>query len=251
MTIDKSNLCSVSREFRLGLAAEIKRTGVTPRQFLKRLKNQPEGLATRTITRWLSGEVRQAEKSHVDYVLRHYAKLPDRQEQPARGKALKDAWIELSAPMVAALRSELKRSGLSVPQAAKLSTMPATISAHRLNNWKRGTVKRVEPQLWSAIIATLAAQPDANPVPSIEHTKPHKAPRVTKANVDWEVVDALRAHKQRTRIGARQLLADWGDDKPPGINEAMLNSWLRGRIAEAAPTLLAAVMQRYEGLPDC
>jgi hypothetical protein len=144
------------------ISSEIRRTGVTPRQFMKRLQNPPEGLTARTITRWLSGEVRQAEQAHIDYVLRHYAKLPDRLEPRAlKTRAATAEWVEITSAMASQLQHELTRTGLSAPQAAKLTAMPPQMTGHRLNNWKQRKVKTASPALWATVMSALAAQPDS------------------------------------------------------------------------------------------
>lgn len=240
----------IDREFRESLKSEIYRTGVTPRQFMKMLRKPPEGLETRTITRWLSGEVWHANQAHIEYVLRYYAKLPDRLVPPTQGDSTNRGRIEITSEMVESLRGELKRTGLSAPQAVKLAAMPAGISAHRINNWKRGTVQRVPPQLWGAVTAALAAQPDYAPVLQAGRKKLPKAPSVQRSTLDWKLLDALRAHKKRTRTGAQALLSDWGDEKPERLTKAMVNAWLSGRIRKTNPDLFRAVLERYASLPD-
>ena len=158
---------SVDISLRKLISSEIKRTGVTPRQFMKMLKNPPEGLTARTITRWLSGEARQAEQAHVNYVLRYYAKLPDRLEPRAlKTQAAMAEWVEITSAMASQLQRELKRTGLSAPQAAKLTAMPPQMTGHRLNNWKQRKVKTASPDLWNAVMEALRAQPDCRAAPA-------------------------------------------------------------------------------------
>ncbi len=167
MTVAHTKSSGVSKEFRLHLASEIKRTGVTPRQFMKLLKNPPEGLTARTITRWLSGEARQAKQAHVDYVLRYYAKLPDRLEPRAlKTQAAMAEWVEITSAMASQLQRELARTGLSAPQAAKLTAMPPQMTGHRLNNWKQRKVKTASPDLWNSVMEALKAQPDCQAAPA-------------------------------------------------------------------------------------
>lgn len=240
----------IDREFRESLKSEIYRTAVTPRQFMKMLRKQPEGLETRTITRWLSGEVRQASQVHIDYVLRYYAKLPDRTAPPTQGSSTNKGWIEITPQMVAALSSELKRTGLSLTRVTGLNGIPSSLTRYKLQNWMEGSTSTASPELWDAAMAALAAQPDATPKQRMGLTKPPKAPRAAKANVDWGVVDALRTHKQRTRTGAKALINNWGEGKPAGLTSAIVDGWLRGRIRKAEPELLRAVLERYASLPD-
>lgn len=240
----------IDREFRESLKSEIYRTGVTPRQFMKMLRKPPEGLETRTITRWLSGEVWHANQAHIEYVLRYYAKLPDRLVPPTQGDSTNKGWIEITPEMVEALRSELKRTGLSLTQLAGLNGIPASLTIYKLQSWRDRSTGTASPELWGAAMAALVAQPDATPVPLTGLTKLVRAPRAAKANVDWEVVNALRAHKQRTRTGAKALLKDWGAERPDGLTSAIVDGWLRGRIHKAEPELLRVVLERYASLPD-
>lgn len=218
---------------------------------MKLLKNPPEGLTARTITRWLSGEARQAKQAHVDYVLRYYAKLPDRLEPRAlKTQAAMAEWVEITAEMASQLRSELQRTGLSTPQAAKLTAMPPQMTGYRLNNWKQRKVKTASPDLWNAVMDALKAQPDCQ---AAQQVRPAKAPpvrRAVKEYIDWELVDALRAHKRRTRAGAQKLLVGWGDERPEGLTKGIIHGWLKGRIRKADPALLRAVLERYASLPD-
>ena len=149
------------------ISSEIRRTGVTPRQFMKMAKNPPEGLNARTITRWLSGETRQAEQAHGDYVLGYYARLPDRLEPRAlKTRAAMADWVEITAAMASQLQRELARTGLSAPQAAKLTAMPPQMTGHRLNNWKQRKVKTASPDLWNSVMEALKAQPDCQAAPA-------------------------------------------------------------------------------------
>ena len=242
---------NIDASLRKLISSEIRRTGVTPRQFMKRLQNPPEGLTARTMTRWLSGEALQAEQAHVDYVLRYYAKLPDRLEPRAlKTQAAMAEWVEITVAMASQLQRELTRTGLSAPQAAILTAMPPQMTGNRLNNWKQRKVKTASPDLWNAVMEALKAQPDCQ---TAQQVRPAKAPpvrRAVKEYIDWELVDALRAHKRRTRAGAQKLLVGWGKDRPEGLTTANINGWLKGRIRKADPALLRAVLERYAGLPD-
>lgn len=65
-----------------------------------------------------------------------------------------------------------------------------------------------------------------------------------------EIRQILIAHKERTGVSVDKLLAGRRKELPPGLNAAIINSWIRGKTHSARNSHLQYVLGLYSSLPD-
>lgn len=78
---------SIIAEIREKLNSERKRTGIGPTALMRGTAHdpkRPKTLKGHTISLWLSGKIKSARKSQIDYVLERWAALPDAEQASAR-----------------------------------------------------------------------------------------------------------------------------------------------------------------------
>ena len=65
-----------------------------------------------------------------------------------------------------------------------------------------------------------------------------------------EIIEDLKFHRNRTGIGAAQLLQVKDAEKPAHLTLPALNSWFTGRVKTAARGHLEYIQEKWKNLPD-
>lgn len=173
---DADALLPISKAIRQKLRSEIKRTGLTAIMLLQGADDLPEGLTVAHVNRWISGIVKAAPQSHIDYVLAKWASLgdnagrigPDGVALPKRGRRhARDAIsISMTEEMRTQLRAEMARTGIGFADILNgADDAPDGLNRRIIRGWLYGDVQKADQSYWHFVIARYAALPDGMPVP--------------------------------------------------------------------------------------
>lgn len=171
-----NTLRPITKAIRQKLRSEIKRTGLTALMLLQGAGDLPEGLTVAHVNRWISGIVKAASQSHVDYVMDRWASLPDKAGRvspngvllPKRGKRFADGAkrIAVTEEMSKLLRAEMVRTGIGFADIlGGADDSPEGLNSRIIKGWLYGDVLTTNERYWNFVIARYAALPDGTPVP--------------------------------------------------------------------------------------
>lgn len=149
---DADALLPISKAIRQKLRSEIKRTGLTAIMLLQGADDLPEGLTVAHVNRWISGIVKAAPQSHIDYVLAKWASLgdnagrigPDGVALPKRGRRhARDAIsISMTEEMRTQLRAEMARTGIGFANILDgADDAPDGLNSRIIRGWLYGDVQ--------------------------------------------------------------------------------------------------------------
>lgn len=180
---DADDLQPITKAIRQKLRSDIKRTGATAIMLLQGADDLPEGLTVAHVNRWISGIVKAAPQSHVDYVLAKWASLgddagrigPDGVALPKRGRrhASHARSISVTEEMRTQLRAEMARTGIGFADILNgADDAPDGLNSRIIKGWLYGDVQTTDESYWHFVIARYAALPDGIPIPG-----PIKRPR--------------------------------------------------------------------------
>ncbi len=166
----------ITKAIRQKLRSEIKRTGTTAIMLLQGADDLPAGLTVAHVNRWISGIVKAASQSHVDYVMDRWAILPDNAGHvspngvllPKRGKRFADGAkrIAMTEEMSKLLRAEMVRTGIGFADIlGGADDAPEGLNGRIIKGWLYGDVLTTDERYWNFVIARYAALPDGTPVP--------------------------------------------------------------------------------------
>ena len=163
----------ISREMRKELRHHWKRSGISTGNVIAMHRPAPEGLTVAIVNAWIANRLHMARPSHWNYMLTHWAALPDceayrgrieaRQKGPGRPRTSpnSDIWIPLTEEMSAAFRAEMIRTNAD-PKRDILEArgVPHGLTRRVLYIWRYRHAKTTRRAHWEFAMARLAAMPD-------------------------------------------------------------------------------------------
>lgn len=172
---DADALQPITKAIRQNLRSDIKRTGTTAIMLLQGADDLPEGLTVAHVNRWISGIVKEAPQSHIDYVLAKWASLgddagrtgPDGHALPKRGRrhASDARLIGITKEKQAQLRAEMARTGIGFTDIlGGADDVPEGLNSRIVRGWLYGDVQTADESYWYFVIARYAALPDGMPI---------------------------------------------------------------------------------------
>ena len=168
---EASDEITITDAIRAALRAEIRRTGVTAIMLLKGRRDVPDGLAARTVNRWLAGLLSTARRSHLDYVMAQWSDRSDDagrmtsdgrklSRRGARHPATGETWIPVTNAMSAHLRDELTRTGIQSAAILRgVSGLPDGLNQRVVRGWLYGETQATNEAYWNFVVAYLASRP--------------------------------------------------------------------------------------------
>lgn len=159
--------------------------------------------------------------------------------------------VGISAALRKELKAERKRTATTALELLRdAPDLPDGLTGSLVNRWIGGVAKSAPQRQIDYVLERWRALPDEaglRPRPKQLPTKPEAR------RSDWPdhrpISDAdraaLKAHRERTKIGASTLLRG-ATDLPPGLTPNVVSSWLTGRAKTADPTQFAYVLARWD-----
>jgi len=202
-------------------------TGVGVCKLLAGRKDMPRGLSSTTISFWLSGKVKTARQTHLDYVLKEWPKV--------------DKIIPLTPKMRKSIKDGLIKSGISARGLLRiLASEGLELDSNIYYFWVTGRVKTIHADIYNAIMAELDVLPKKKSQRDLQEGWLEITP---------EMLSSLNSHRQRTGIGFTGILKD-AHDVPTGLSQAMVQYWMAGTTKTARQIHIDYVMARYAAFPD-
>lgn len=208
------------------------RTNTGAMRLLRGVTDRPRGLSVNTIQNWLYGTVATATPEHYRYVLARWEALPT------------ELWRPLTPDMIAALNTELLRTGHGpVTMLRHWTEVPKGLTWQIVRHWSEGTVGKVNAARWDAVMHRLTTLPDFEAKLGSRRAASAKHAPITNADLA-----ALREHRSRTGVGGAVLLRA-APERPAGLTPAMISGWLTGAIQTADPEHVAYILEQYRSWP--
>ncbi|MGB6229110.1 MAG: hypothetical protein WBF53_03160 [Litorimonas sp.] len=238
-------------------------SGVSGMRLLRSREGVPEGLDSGHITGWLSGQIRYAEKAHLEYVLSIWPKV--------------DPLIKITDQMVRQINAEFQRTGVQVKSVAKqLSAIDPKFGENGITRMRKGKRTTIYQNTWSSLLEILAQYPEQKSWKSKSRSDKLSKPKMkTKvlpgtgfnpkqdsqsryssqfADDYIELLESHRVelvkHRNRTGVAATELLRRFAATKPDKLSANTISTWINCRTKKASRSRLSWVLQKWRSLPD-
>lgn len=237
------------------IVAELKtlkeQSGVGFSRLLAGRKDIPSGLSSATIRDWLSGKVKTAKQSHLDYVRRAWKSQTPR--------------IKITDKIYNEIRAEMQRTGSSAGTLMnRLAPVPEKFTKTIMESTFSRAVKTMRQDYLEFLIGGLKSLPDktvSKKMPYLKSgqksnvTDPKKIPYIGGFSNDLRPItkdelDEIESHMQRTGIGFSALLRKYAQTKPDKLHVSTVTQWLNGQIKRTSPDRMRWVLSKWRGLPD-
>jgi superfamily II DNA or RNA helicase len=210
----REHVIEITEEMRQHLIRERERTGVGPRDFLKK-RNVPNGLTEKIIGSWLSNASKTADREHWNWVINLYNGLPSK---------------IITQQMRQQLLAEKTRTGAGATTLLETAGMaPEGLTKNMIDHFISGSSATVDPKHWSWLMGAYEALPD-------------------KFVVTKQMAKMLRDEMKRTATGAKQIANQ--HDSPKSLRYSTINNWAMGYAKSANPEHWNWVMKIYKAFPD-
>ncbi|WP_421754193.1 hypothetical protein [Croceimicrobium sp.] len=219
----KPEKVKITQEIIAELKAERTRTGMSAAALLRGGKNVPEKLNSTMINAWMSGKTGSAQSAILDYVVKTWKALPNRDE----------VYIEMTDDVRESLNTAFKKTGLS------LKRLFDTRTDHPKDfNWRN-------------FHSILARYPKLN----MDHYK--YIIDVLEANEEqgYEVISdqlcmTIRSEIRRTGVTIPHILRRAGRNEPPLVTQTTVYNWLNGKVKRADRKEVKYLLDLYKNIPD-
>jgi hypothetical protein len=152
----------------------------------------------------------------------------------------------------ASLKAEIKRTGASAQLLLKNAPdLPDGLNGSIVNRWIGGIIRSAPQRHVDYVLAKWRSLPDHAGRLYKHRSKPPMEAKLSRSNwpnhrpISEADLATLKAHRQRTNIGAIRLLSG-ATDIPPGLTPNVVSSWLTGKGKAADPAHLAYVLARWD-----
>ena len=220
--LPQNHTVEISRHQRRELQQLRAQSGIGPTALLRGQRDAiPDGLTAEQVRRWLSGEVQQVRRDHLDWVRRRWRKL-------AHGRHRR---VAIRQKDVDALNQAYARTGVSADALLRAAEDPPdNLTGGMIAKWMTGLTKTAREDHLDFVLHLWRALPDAHPGDV----------RARQCADAVRLDDALRRHlkarKRETGLGPQALLK-WaeanGEPIPDDLTVAKANNWLSGRARYA------------------
>lgn len=237
-SLPDSSVVEITLDLRQKMKDEAERTGVGPAALMRGIRpSQMGGLHSSLINSWMAGRTTSAERDWLQFVLDRWENLPDHN----------DVWMELSERDKDYLRSELKRTGVSVPYLLKdREDIPDKLYSAVVHN-ALGRQPRIRKEHFNYLKRILSALPDAKPGATlIRKRNGHSQIPLTD-----DMRQALVDERTRTGVSDRAIsliLASRDEIRP--MAKGKIAKWIRGGVKSVSTDEFDAVLAAWKELPD-
>ncbi|HKX79695.1 MAG TPA: hypothetical protein VJM34_14345 [Novosphingobium sp.] len=220
--------------------AEWQRTGIAAVRLLKDAGDLPEGLSVSIVQNWLRRTVDHdhpvftARKSHFDYAMARWQRLPDRSSvriSDEHRRLMKRHCARTAVEPFTLLRGAADR--------------PGGLTSSTVSHWLSGKIKTARIEHLEYVLGLWSALPDA----PVLFRAPVMDKRSHLAPVTGELRERFRAEIRRTGVTAQMLMPRL-PDRPKGMNAAIINRWIGGTIRRAPQAHIDYALAQWIALPD-
>lgn len=135
--------------------------------------------------------------------------------------------------MIETLKAYREKTGVgSVALLKNQRDCPEHLSPHDIQNWLEGRLISVPPEHLAYVLEKWES------LPVFEFGK-----------ITEEILDVLKEHWHRTKVGPDTLLKD-AADKPEGLRPHIIAAWLNARSRSYRKDHLKYVLERWGAMPD-
>jgi hypothetical protein len=135
--------------------------------------------------------------------------------------------------MIETLKAYREKTGVgSVALLKNQSDCPENLTPRHIKSWLEGRLISVPPEHLKYVLGRWEA------LPIFEFGK-----------ITEDILDVLKEHWHRTKVGPVPLLKD-AADKPEGLRPHIIAAWLDGRSRSYRKDHLKYVLERWSALPD-
>lgn len=221
------NKVPITTQIRARLRQLKQKSGLGPTAFLAQADDPPPGLGVNAIYGWLNGHRKHADRTHLDYVLDRWSKVPKR--------------VPLSVKAVALLISERERTGVGAQSLLRhAQDAPDDLKGGMVDRWFTGTTKSAMEHHLEFVLAAYAALPDKPPT--------RARVRAQRIALDKTRIEQLEHLRQSTGIGPQALFTG-AHDVPAGLNSNAVYAWLDGRMTHIRADHYDYVVERWRTIP--
>ncbi len=203
------------------IIAELKalkeQSGVGETRLFKQSKIIPVGLKVGTVSAWLSGHIKSADRAQLDFVLRLWRATPER--------------TAITRALSQELKTLRRKSGIGPSTLLRgRKDKPPGLTSTKIQGWLNGRAKTALKSDIDYVIKLWVAT----------------SPRVALTR---KIISKLNAELKRTGHSAHSLHCEFLGDSQQ-ISAALLYAWTLGRIKMVPSDILEMVLEHLRGLPD-
>lgn len=199
------------------------RTGLTPRQMLALTANEqfPAGLKYHHINKWLSGEVKEAPSTHIDFVLAQWRSVPEEEHMVTITEQMQRNLMDYRTFTGVGPRLLLR---------GRRQDIPTGLTATEIAKWLSGLITKTQQKKLNYVLRLWAECSDI-------------------VDVSDHFRQQLLAEKQRTGIGTTALMA-LAENAPDKLTYQTIQNWLNKSAQRARIDHMSYVLNLWRSLPN-
>lgn len=158
----------ITEEVRGLIHSKFNQGSITAKSFLRRFAPVPDGLTENTLSRWVSGLAKKANRSHLTFVLEHLEKLPDVvSEDTHKFESIKKISTHKNRELikeedVSEIKMHQNRTGVGAVQLLRNAPrMPEGLAPSMVTNWTNYYVRTAYPEYIEYVLKLWRGLPDA------------------------------------------------------------------------------------------
>lgn len=226
-------------------------------------KDFPQGFKIKWVEEWLSGKIKEADETHIDYVLSKWKDIPII-KKTVTGQTRKynepDDYVFISQSVRKLLNYNRTRTGMGSGQfLEKHMDFKGMLRAETITDWMTGRVKKAPRAQLDFVLERWNTEPDKvferSDSGMISDFRVEKQSLQKRGNnhhyieLDKDVLREMRGHRRRTGKGPKELLAG-AQDLPFGLNYGVVVAWLDGDTHLSDPRYIDFVLDLWRSLPS-
>lgn len=238
--VQDAEMITITDDIHVEIVEEMKRTKVGPVSFFVVAKEAPPGLDSQILSSWISKEITEANKSHLEFVRNYLKTLPSKKGgvSPENSKRKRPTLFnkqELTPEILKKLRGYVDDKYLPKQLFTFFNDTPDSLYPGKISNWLTGTQKTACKEHIEYVLE------------GCEKMKAYYELH-TEVITD-DIRESLLFHRNRTGIKPGKLLS-YADKIPDGLTSYMISTWLSKNVTTARKDHLLFVQENYEKMPS-
>lgn len=220
------------------IVEEIERTRIGPVSFFLSAKEIPPGLNSKIFSSWVSREITEADRIHLEFVRKHLKKLPTKKGgvSPQKSKRKSPTILnkqEITPEILKKLRSYADEKYLPKKIFKFFNDAPDSLYPGKISNWLAGIQKTAPKEHIEYVLD------------SCEKMKAHY--EIHETQITDEILEKLKRYSDRKGFLPERIFTLSGD-VPHGLDAQEIKKWLNRRKTRVDKNHLEFVLKTCEEL---
>lgn len=237
-SVQNAEMVIITDDIHAEIVEEIKRTRIGPVSFFLAAKEVPSGLNSKIFSSWVSREITEADKIHLEFVRKYLKKLPTKKGaiSPQKSKRKSPTIFnkqDITPEILKKLRDYADQEYLPKKIFKFFDDVPDTLYPGKISNWLAG-IQKTAPKEHIAYV-----------LDGCEKMKAHY--EIHTAEITDEIFKKLKKYSDRKGFLPERIFA-LSEDVPHNLDAREIKKWLNRRKTRANKNHLEFVLRTCEEL---